>query len=578
MGEAKRRGSPIWWLLTLPLIGLLVRNYVNQFRFGLAFRPAFLNNLGLLALLVAVCLWIQGRSFWPRPLIATRRQLAALLAVLIVGVLARTVHFDIYPPDDGQLWEESQMGAAAADAAYHGGLDSFFPLTTLTAEVGFRLLGVSMRALRLPFVVLGAASVAVFFVAARLFFNTYFAAFFTTALFASCAMLAGASRVALETMAPIFTTAVALAALFYACAKRSVAAYALAGFANGLLALEYFSYKVLPGFAGLLLLMDGFQPRTEPYCNTPPREYRLANLCAALPGLLAFGAFACAAAAPVVLASWYHELTPLLDGYARHHHGLTIARAQLTFQQALWADATRMGQAASLVFWQGTHGDLLPLSMGVVDVYTGVLGVVALVYCAVRARRCPAKLFLVTAVILLVALSGWLTSSPARYRLVPLIPYYLLMIGVPVDDLCARVTRYRTALRSALLLGLIALCGFNLYQFFGVALNHPNVRANFHDLNMILTSEFAAIQRREPAATIYLLSDRDFLGMSSDYAFLYNPKRVRVVTSAAQLAQAHGYLFAHDRYIPAAQSLQGLSDCRQWDTGFGHTVLACRLR
>ena len=172
MDGAEQRPSPVWWLLALPLVGLLIRTYVHQLRFGLAFRTAFLSTLGLLALLLLLCLCLQGRGFWPRKLIATRGQLAAFLAVLIVGVLARTVHFDIYPPDDGQLWEESQMGAAAYDAARGGGLDNFFPLSTLIAEVGFRLFGVSMRALRLPFVVLGAASVAVFFAAARLFFKT----------------------------------------------------------------------------------------------------------------------------------------------------------------------------------------------------------------------------------------------------------------------------------------------------------------------------------------------------------------------------------------------------------------------
>src|SRR5512141_2853725 len=103
-----------------------------------------------------------------------------------------------------------------------------------------------MDGLRIPFVVIGILSVPIFHVAARSFLRSPRAALFVTSVLATNSMLAGSSRIALETMHPIFTTVLAMAVTFHVGRRPTVGNCALAGACNGLLLTEYDSYRLVP--------------------------------------------------------------------------------------------------------------------------------------------------------------------------------------------------------------------------------------------------------------------------------------------------------------------------------------------
>jgi hypothetical protein len=559
--------------------GALVVNSVaiqaSQWTGRVTTRQGFLLNLATLGLLAAQ---LPGSRSRPRPLVEGRWQLAALGLVLVLGVGARTLLLDRFPPPDGQLWEETQTGKVAFDSIRSGSLDPYFPLTNLIGEAGFRVFGRSLFGLRLAFVALSIASVPVFFIAARWLLRTPLAALLCAALFAANVFLAGAGRVALETMAPVFTVSLALAWTFRAGAELSYAAFALAGFANGLLLIEYFGYKLIPPLAFGFLALSLFQPARGAFCNVASAGYDASRVRFGVARLLVFALFAVAVVVPLVLPDPRHAADYFLEGYQRQQVGISGATAGLGLAGKLEEAFGRVAQTASFVFWRGNDNDLLPESMGIVDPATGLLGVVALAYAAGRSVRCPAKCFLALGVVSLTVLSGLLVGNPARYRLAALVPLYLLLIGVAADDLLSLHGRMRNVAAAAVATVVIAVAAWNVHLLFGRIVADRDVRLEFYDLNLLLAKRIATLQERDPKAVVFLLSDRDFLGRINDYEFLYDLARVRVAGSAAEVSGGAGYVVAHDGFIDELREVRQASDCRRDEAWLGLSrIVSCRL-
>ncbi|MGD9762199.1 MAG: glycosyltransferase family 39 protein [Candidatus Binatia bacterium] len=497
---------------------------------------------------------------------------AALLLVLAIGAAARIVGFEHFPPPNGQLWEEAQTGSVAFESITADTLDPIFPLVNLVAEAGFRLLGVSMTSLRLPFLVLAVLAVPIFYLAARQLLTTRAAALLATLLFATSPFLAVAGRVALETMSPTFTLCLALAATFYAMRTGTYASFALAGLTNGLLLTEYFSFRVVPVLAfGCLALTAMRRPAGAPGAGSRP--HRIAQWV----GPLTFLAF-CAA---VLMPIWIQHADAaviLFEGIRRHSSGIAAGTAQLDFAGKTLAALQRAATSASYVFLPDGGADLLPDWMGILDPATGLLGLVALLYCTRSAVRRPEHLFLAATVLSIAVLSGALVGNPARYRLAPIVPFYLLAIGVLADALCAG-RGWRRGAAIALGVGACAIALRNLHLLYFQVLPNAQVREQFYDTSMILALEAGALQAVHPGARLYLITDLDFLGGSSDYAFLYDPTRVRVVPNASALAGSDGgYAVAYDGFAPMLDAFAGRWECQHTYPWPGRgALLTCRL-
>jgi hypothetical protein len=536
-------------------------------------RRGFLLNLATLALLAGVLPRRKARGV---PF-GRRRSLAALAAIVILGVAMRTAYFGSYPPADGQLWEETQTGKVAYDSIRGGSLDPYFPLTNLIGEAGLRLFGRSLTSLRLGFVAVSVVSIPLFFLAARWLLRSMLAALLATALFAAAAFPAGAGRLALETMAPLFTLCLALLWTFRAAAERSYGAFAFAGLASGLLLTEYFGYKLVPLLSAGFLALAVLRPPSGACCNTPALPYDAARLGPGAARLLVFAAFALAVVVPLFLADPRGGAEYFLEGYQRQQVGIAGETAGLG-QVERWAEAlSRVGQMASFVFWRGNDNDVLPATMGIVDPATGWIGLAALLHCAWWAARSPAKAYLVAAVVAITVLSGALVGNPARYRLAVLVPFYLLAIGVAADDLLARRGRGRPLAAGLSIAVVAALVAANVALFFGRVVVDRDVRLEFYDLNLLLARAIATAQAGGASGPVFLISDRDFLGQGNDYEFLYDRERVRVVPSAAEV-KGPGSLIAHDGFIEEIRRVRNTSGCRREEPWFGENrIVSCRV-
>jgi hypothetical protein len=569
MRSDKGRGVRVY-LLFLPIAIVYLCQVVGL----LSFSAAFSINLAALTLVALVVAWLRGTLSAAKPILESRAQAVGLLLLIVVAISMRTYRWDVFPLPDAELWEEVQMGSMAINLLRYGLLDPWFPLPNLIAATGVASLGVSFFAFRIPFLLLGIASIVPFFVAARFLLKTYFAAFFAAGLFAGSAMLAGASRIALETMSPIFTLCVALATLFWANLKSEPSAYALAGVANGLLLIEYHSYRIVPflslAFVAWSMLRGDAEDR-GPVLSPRARLRRFWSV-------LSFGGATVAAALPVALTSPQSPWFFLTEGYTRHKSWLDQHRAAMSWPEVMAEQAAKVWHSVELVFAGGSHtSDVLPSEMGVIEYFTGILGAVAMVHCLIGARRSRVKLFLVGTVLTIVVLGALVVGHPQRYRLLPIIPIYLLAIGIMVDDALTRFSAWRRRLQLSLVMVLGLLIGRNAHQFFTVAIFDSRVQHEFYDMNMVLTNEIVALQSRDPMGSVVLVSDRDYFARYNDFAIFYDHRRVRAVAPGEPITDQRGYLLSHDEFIPAARAVPGVGRCQEWETRFGNRLLSCRL-
>jgi 4-amino-4-deoxy-L-arabinose transferase-like glycosyltransferase len=556
----------------------------------LSLHDAFVLNLGALASVGLLAALVSSGPLLPRRLIENRTQLAVFLGIAVLGLGMRTWLFSEFPPRRGQLLEEPQTGAIAYQSITSDGLDVVFPLPNLLAEAGLRLFGFTLEALRLPFLIWGVLSVVVFFVASRLFFRTFFAASAAATLFAGCAFLAGSSRIAIETMSPITTATIALAAVFYCCTRTSGLSFFVAGFGIGLLFLESVGFKLVAGMLLVFLVAFFSQRRTPEACNVSEGGYAIGNLWRHKWRFVLLLLTIVAIYLPLIVSGAESVTTSFLENIIRHRVGVEEEAAGRSWTAVLESQLPKAKATLPFVFGgSGDAGhDILPSSRGLVDEASGVVGVVALFFCLVTARRNPARGFLVLTVVAAVVLSGVMVVNPSRYRLVPIIPLYLLAVGVLVEAALFMWPDRRRLVVGCWTAGLLLAVAFNVHIFFGEAVHDPDVQRYFGDFELVMAQEIAELQREFPDQRTLVVSRFDFLEVPNDFSFLYDPDRVDVISSIDELTE-HGdglrpryhSLVAHDDLIPTLTEIPRVGQCRTEDFSGAvyreHRLVVCTL-
>lgn len=549
--------SPRRWIATVASVALLlvwVLAFFLRLRGHVSLHDSFVVGVALVFAWAAT-LYRGGRPTLPSPGFA-----AAALLLVGLGALTRFTSLTEFPPPHGQLWEEAQMGQIAEASIRHDALDHFFPLPNLLAEVGFRLGGYSLFAMRAVFATASAISVLAFLLAARALGVSRGAAIAATALFATSAYLGAAGRIALESHSPILTLCVALAAAFHATRAPSLFSFALAGACSGLLMTEYTSYRLYPPLLFAMLALAEFRARP------PARE--------AAVRLSIFAGTAVAVMLPVLVVPDQNPLAMLAEGILRHRQDM--GTAELGWVEWSSGAASRVATSASLVFLQGGTNDMLPASRGIVDPFTGVVGVAALAYCAVLARRSPAAAFLLVAALSTVVLAGALTRLTERYRITPLAPIYLLAIAVLLD---AALRRWRSpAVAVAAGIAIAAACVLNLHTLFGIAMRDAAVAEAFADRRLALALEIARLQDRSDGIVL-LGTQETFLAEANDFSFLYDLERVRLVDPPAGLTDVAGTVLVDERLADPLRTLPTISECSTNEYRYGNyriPLVACR--
>lgn len=548
-----------------------------QFLHKLNLRTSFILTLGSVFIFVLFGMIACRDNKKIKRIFENRAQRVLFLGLLLLGVCARTFCWHIFPPSDGQFLEEAQTGGIAYFAAQHSQIDSHYPVVNLLADVGLRVFGHTMTGLRVPFVLWGIVSIPFFYIAARLIYRSFAAAFFATALFASCSFLAGSSRIAMETMSPITSLTMALAAVFYAHSRKDYWAFGLAGFSIGILLLEYIGFKIIAVllFFFLVLSCSCWQERGESLRSAPS-----GGSCSRLPYRHFIVLLSCVGIIllPFILSGFPNLKDMFFENINRNQEAVFLKLAKKGGDVVLKDQIAQVGTILSFVFIRGEGNDVLPGRQGLIEFFTGILGALGGVYYFLFSRNRALKMLLVGGCLVIVAGAALMVTNPSRYRLIPMIPLYFLLIGAGVDDAWMLMRRKKGVAIFVFAVVLAVLVGRNLFDFFGVAIKDRSVQESFCDVNVILSQTIATVQARDKGTEAYLLTNLDHLAKVSDYGFLYDWRRVHVVKEWGDISGKSGYLVAHDKFIPGKEEMPLLKGCARWKTKFGRNeILFCPL-
>lgn len=518
----------------IPLLAVAANGW-RLFLYPAEFRQRFLWEwvivVGWLAILWAVVPARTASQTLPR---LSRTAWVALCAVIAVGVLARTVMLDVYPSPEGNTVEETQTGGIAHRSLTQGLLDPDFPLTDLLGESGLHFFGRTMTGLRLPFVCWSCLGVPLFFVTARRFFRSEVTALVLTLLFACNTYVIATGRTAMETFAPVTTIMLALAALLRARACGTLLAYALAGAANGLLCVEYFSYRFIAAMLTLWMLAMLSQGEPEGRVILDARQPRWTALWRGRDYALMYLAVMATVALPCWIELSHVGWLNLVEGLNRNLVGQVLPAAERSsLTQVLGEGAQRVFRQAELLLFKGEVSLCVSSTRGIFDPVTSVLGLCAMVANIRRARVNPSRWWPALTTILAIVLAALLTTYIQRYRVYCTMPFFLLGIGIALDDLLAR--RRWPALTWSVITLLVALAGWNLWDFFGRTVYDPAVRSEAYSFPLLVAQEIKQQQDAAGGCPLFLVATDLWDDEGGDTGFLFDRARVRFVGSLAEV-------------------------------------------
>lgn len=499
------------------------------------FRRAFILQgtvvaVALLLLgLAGLCLGRQARGLQVESRTRGLELWLSALAVTLVGVVLRFWQPAHFPRFDEQVVEEVQTGFLAHQGIASTFLDPDFPLTQLLAEASLRFGEATMPGLRVAFVIWSCLAVPIFHSALCRYFGRGPVAFWVTLLFATNTYVVASGRTAMETFAPMTTVVLAWAGMFYAVQRRNHFAFALAGALNGLLFIEYYSFRFV-GALNLvwLLLLIAQGASSGPIVEHEARP-RLRHVWDEKGKLVFYAAFLIAVALPC----WW-ELRKagdanLVEGLGRNLFPMLPELQKQTAGQIASGIVERLLGLASALWISTTHALVIPSARGIFDLGTSVLGALATGFLFWRYRRSPVHWWPVLAIASMLVLAACVTFAAARYRVYAAVPFFLLIVGLGLREF--RAPRVRCWLATAVVLGLSA---WNAWYFLGPTRSDPYVRGEHLDSRLRMVQEMQQALQQSTESPIFF-SDYIMDKTGGDYVFLFDAQRVKIVGTVEQV-------------------------------------------
>lgn len=415
-----------------------------------------------------------------RGLLGGRWVLLGFLGVMGAALFMRLYDLGSFPPPDGLAFEEAQTGGEAYGVLHEGLRPIDFPVVAYLSASGFMLFDDGTLSLRLPFVVLGVASVGLFYLLMREMVSAR-AALFSAALFAASRWLVIGSRTADELFSGV---AFEIAALYFLARGLRTGRswnFVFAGLASGVLMYEYSSYRVLPLLFPLFLALLTARRLRGPLSSLVRRGVEALRQYwqPALALLISFGV----AFGPLLVTSLKGERQ---FGYEAFERDTAVRQGSLMkgLLPPGWEDRLEWGIE---VFTRGAEASYAPLGKAgesLVDPVTSVLLVAAIASAVVFFRRPFRLLFLVW--FLGITLGG--SVVPINFnagRLTAGLPGAFALIGFLVDDCGALMARWKWRARGGLWIALVPIAALalalNAYSLFAVHARDREVQLHYVD-------------------------------------------------------------------------------------------------
>jgi hypothetical protein len=466
-----------------------------------------------LALVGTVCAWREG---WRIPRLDTLRdhwaELALVGLVLTLGLFLRLHQIGYYPPPGGISWnDEAQIGKDAYGVLFHDSRPWQFPFSVYATCLSFLLVGPTVLALRLTFVVLGFATLVVFYLLARELFR-FPVAVAGTFLFAVSRWHIAFSRLVLPSTPAMLLEVSTFYLLLRGKRTRGVMNYVLAGVTMGLGLYSHASFRMVP----FLVLLLGL---SEAWSWWRTRRAAAGRVWSELLGrwlsfLASFVVFTLPLAAlvwrepRVAFGERFSSVMPLLFGNG------DAAQVEVLLERVrrLVGFFNYRGEA-----WGAVNVPDLPM----LDPWTGVLFLLGFGYCLFYFRR-NKHLFYLSWLVLTVLAGGVLTVDLRSHRFAGVMPVLFLFAGVFLERSWAAFQRSFGAARrgyfAVVLLPILVLAAYaNYFVFFQRQIHADSVRIEF-------TREISAVANYVSSlgdgSYVYLFANYPYYSPGMDFAWM----------------------------------------------------------
>jgi len=469
-----------------------------------------------LALVAGVCSRREGWNL-PRPGLFKEHwaELTLVALVLACGLFLRLHRLDYYPPPGGISWnDEAQIGKEAYGIIHHGYRPWQFPVSVYATWLSFLVLGPTVLALRLPFILLGFATLAVFYLLARELFRLPFA-LAATFLFAVSRWHIAFSRLVLPSTAAMLLEVSTFYLLLRGRRTGGMFNYVLAGLTVSVGLYSHASFRIVPVLVLLLFVAQAWSSWRSPKEESQEGLRAVGRSCQGwLAFLISFILLAVPYAAIVLrephraFGERFAAVMPALFGPDRAVHPeslLQSARRALAF-------FNYRGEA-----WGAVNLPDLPM----LDPWTGVLFVLGLGYCLFYFRRNRHLFYLAWFLITMIG-GGVLTVDFRSHRLVGVMPVVFIFAAVFIEGAWAA---FRRALSASLdrsfaliLLPVLVFAAYtNYYIFFHLQIHAPSVRAEFTREVSAIANYIAALGEGH---YFYLFGNHAYYTPGMDFAWM----------------------------------------------------------
>lgn len=457
-------------------------------------------------LVVLVC---ARRERWLLPPLSALKEhwleLTLVVLVLTLGLFLRVYRLDYYPPAGGISWnDEAQIGKDAYGVLHHGQQPWQFPLSVYATSLSFLLLGPTVLALRLTFVILGFVTLVVFYLLAREIFR-FPVALAATFLFAVSRWHIAFSRLALPSTPAMLLEVATFYLLLRGRRTGGMLNYILAGLTMGLGLYSHASFRIVPLLVLLLFLGQAWSWWRAGRGGDTSRSR------GSLSPWLSFLTSAIVITLPLAAIVWrephlafgerFSSVMPVVFG------GEGVGGTDSVAQRALrlLGFFNYQGEA-----WGAVNLPDLPM----LDPVTGVFFALGLGYCLFYFWR-DRHLFYLSWFVITIIGGGLLTIELRSHRFAGVMPVLFLFAGMFMEGARATFRQAFGASRRNLfvvaLVPMLALAGYaNYHVFFHQQIHADSVRIEF-------TREISAV-----ASYIASLGEGHYFYLFANYPY-YSP-------------------------------------------------------
>lgn len=365
---------------------------------------------------------------------------AVAVGILILALVMRALPLGWIPPPNLPWYEEGQTGGIAYQIVHHGLRTLETPIVNYAAALSFTLFGMSTQSLRLPCLLIGLLSVALFLATARRLFRPPVAAF-AAFLFAVSRWHIHENHIADENAPPVLLVVATLYLLATLRTSHHPLRFFLLGSLSGVTLYEHPGCRFVLALVPLYFIAGWLRPRNE---HTSPRV-----------GWPSLVTYAWGFAIVSIPLGW-----AIATGSGEAHIALDLARGHTFSLPGVNGVSTPVALDMATTVFRSIFLDLSPdfASAGgrpALEPTAAALSLAGFLWALLTPGR-PLRAVIAFWLPLVMYLGTVGVGATYLHRLPAIIPLLYIAVGFPLDDLWRLLERWHTAAPRWIFGGLLA--------------------------------------------------------------------------------------------------------------------------